>query len=151
VAVPCGYAVEGLGFFHITHDPSQKERNDARSALIRITDGELSAPNVVSELERLIPGGWMWKVEEIGKDNFKIVFPSKAELLRMVEWGVVQTKVQNAKLQIEERVVDNEVKYVLPTVWVQFTGLPRHLRDYQIMWVWTQFWGSQRMQTCVLI
>jgi hypothetical protein len=87
VAVPCGYAVEGLGFFHITHDPSQKERNDACSALIRVTDGELSAPNVVSELERLIPGGWMWKVEEIDKDNFKIVFPSKAELLHMVEWG----------------------------------------------------------------
>jgi hypothetical protein len=48
--------------------------------------------------------------------------------------GVVQTKIQNAKLQIEERVVHNEVKYVLPTVWVQFTGLPPHLRDYQVMW-----------------
>lgn len=144
MVVPCGYAVEGLDFFHITHVQSQKERNDARTTLVRVTDGELSVSDVVSELERLIPGGWKWKVEKIGMKNFKTVFPSKAELLRMVEWGVVQTKVQNAKFQIEERVVDNEVKYVLPTVWVQFTGLPLHLRDYQIMWAVGSILGVTR-------
>jgi hypothetical protein len=36
----------------------------------------------------------------------------------MVEWGggLVQSKFNNAKFQIEERLVDNEVKYVLPKV-----------------------------------
>jgi hypothetical protein len=48
--------------------------------------------------------------------------------------GVVHSKFQNAKLQIEERVVDNEARYVLPKVWAQFTGLPSHLRDYLIIW-----------------
>jgi hypothetical protein len=38
------------------------------------------------------------------------------------------------KLQIKERMVDNEVKYVLPKVWVQFTGLPPHLHDYLVIW-----------------
>jgi hypothetical protein len=61
------------------------------------------------------------------------VFPSLPELLRMVKWGVVQSKFQNAKLQIEERMVDNEVHYILPKVWVQFTGLPPQLRDYLII------------------
>jgi hypothetical protein len=51
----------------------------------------------------------------------------------MVEWGVVHSKFQNAKLRIEERMVDKEVKYVVPRVWAQFTGLPPHLRDYLIM------------------
>jgi hypothetical protein len=32
---------------------------------------------------------WWWNVEEIGKNSFKMVFPLKAELLRMVEWRVV--------------------------------------------------------------
>jgi hypothetical protein len=41
-------------------------------------------------------------------------------------------------------VVDNEVKYVLPTVWVQFTGLPLHLRDYQIMWAVGSILGVTR-------
>jgi hypothetical protein len=49
--------------------------------------------------------------------------------------GVVQSKVHNAKLRIEERMVDNEVRYVLPKVWVQFTRLSLHLRDYLIILV----------------
>jgi hypothetical protein len=52
----------------------------------------------------------------------------------MVEWGPVHTKFQNAKLRIELRMVDNEVMYVLPQVWVQFTWLPPHLRYYLVFW-----------------
>jgi hypothetical protein len=31
-----------------------------------------------------------------------MVFPSRAELLRMVEWAVVQLKFQKAKIKVEE-------------------------------------------------
>jgi hypothetical protein len=31
--------------------------------------------------------------------------------------------------------VDAEVKYVLLKAWVQFTGLPPHLRGYLVIWV----------------
>jgi hypothetical protein len=55
-------------------------------------------------------------VEEIRKNLFKTVFSLKAELQRMVEWGVVHSKFQNTKIRIEERMVDNEVKFVLPKV-----------------------------------
>jgi hypothetical protein len=48
--------------------------------------------------------------------------------------GVVHSKFQNAKLKIEERMVDVEVKFVLPRVWIQFTGLPSHLRDFLVIW-----------------
>jgi hypothetical protein len=133
-AVPRGYAVEGLGFFHIAHDASLKHKSVERTTLIKIRDKVLSIPNVISELQRLIPGGWTWSVEATGNNSFKTVFPSKAELGRMVEWGVVHTKFQNAKLQIEERMLDHEVKYILPKVWIQFTGLPLHLRDYLVIW-----------------
>jgi hypothetical protein len=73
--------------------------------LIKVTEGELSIQNVVAELERLIPGDWVWKVEEAGHNSFSTVFPLNNELLRMVEWGVVHSKFQNAKLLIEERMV----------------------------------------------
>jgi hypothetical protein len=46
----------------------------------------------------------------------------------------VHSKFQNAKLKIEERMVDVEVKFVLPRVWIQFTGLPSHLRDFLVIW-----------------
>jgi hypothetical protein len=47
---------------------------------------------------------------------------------------VVHSKFQNAKLKIEETIVDVEVKFVLPRVWIQFTGLPSHLRDFLVVW-----------------
>jgi hypothetical protein len=40
---------------------------------------------VAAELERLIPGDWVCKVEETGHNSFRTVFPAKNELLRMVE------------------------------------------------------------------
>jgi hypothetical protein len=94
-AVPCGYAVEGLGFFHILNGIVSKNGTDAHSALIRVIEGELSAQGVVAELQRLIPGDWKWNIEEAGSHSFRTVFPLKNELLRMVEWGVVQAKFQN--------------------------------------------------------
>jgi hypothetical protein len=92
-------------------------------------------PNIISELERLILGSWKWNMEEIDNNSFKTIFPSKVELQRIVKWGVVHTKFQSAKIKIEERLVDNEVKFVLPRMWIQFTGLPAHLHDFLIIWV----------------
>jgi hypothetical protein len=86
-AIPSGYAVEGLGFFFIPQDGSVKNKMDAREALIRVVEGSLAAQEVVSELERLIPRDRAWKVEDAGLNLFRTVFPSKNELLRMVEWG----------------------------------------------------------------
>jgi hypothetical protein len=37
------------------------------------------------ELERLVPAKVAWEVEEIERNIFKTVFPSKGEMLRMIE------------------------------------------------------------------
>jgi hypothetical protein len=126
--------MEGLGFFHVAFENSPRQWSEARSVVISMFDGSLTVPNIIAELERLILGTWKWNVEANGKNSFKTVFPSKSELQRMVEWGVVHTKFQSAKIKIEERMIDNEVKFVLPKVWIQFTGLPAHLRDFLIIW-----------------
>ena len=134
-AIPCGYAVEGLGFYHIPQSVTPQQRSDPRAAVIRVTDGTLTIPNVISELERLIPGKWKWNVESGGNSNtFKTLFPSKTELKRMAEWGVVQTKFNNAKLKIEERPLGDKAKFALPKIWVQFTGLPNDLHDFLTIW-----------------
>jgi len=103
--------------------------------VIRVTDGTLTIPNVISELEWLIPGKWKWNVESGGNSNtFKTLFPSKTKLKRMAEWGVVQTKFNNAKLKIEERPLGDKAKFALPKIWVQFTGLPNDLHDFLTIW-----------------
>jgi hypothetical protein len=61
----------------------------------------MNVMQVRMEMERLVLAKVSWDVE-IEKNMFKIVFPSKGEMLRMIEWGELQTKDQKAKLVIEE-------------------------------------------------
>ena len=129
------YAVEGLGFYYINTLVQSKNKSENKSAVIRVTGGSLTSANVTSEIERLFPGGWQWKVEEIGVDTFRTMFPTRAELQRMVEWGVLHTKFPGITLRFEEGADGGEVKYTMPKVWVQFTGLPKELREFVIIWV----------------
>jgi hypothetical protein len=46
-------------------------------------------------------------------------------------------------IKIEERMVDNDVKFVLPKVWIQFMGLPSHLRDSDHMASWVNHVSHQ--------
>jgi hypothetical protein len=55
MAHPCGYDVSGLGFYHIPHAPINFGRYDNRTALVTVQGGELSIPQLVVELSRLIP------------------------------------------------------------------------------------------------
>jgi RNA-binding protein YlmH len=73
-------------------------------------------------------------VEEIEKNLFKTVFPMKGEMNRMIEWGIVQTKDQKAKLFIEECGGGSNIKQVMSKVWVQMTRLPSELRDFLTIW-----------------
>lgn len=130
----CGYGGDGLGFFHIPLPAGQRIRHEPRAALVKITNGQMTVNAVISELERLIPGKWKWVVHDNGDNTFRTIFPSAAELKRMVEWGKVHTKVGEVEMEIIETGVGNEVKYVIPKVWVQCKGLPSKLREYLIIW-----------------
>ncbi|KAF0930278.1 hypothetical protein E2562_031887 [Oryza meyeriana var. granulata] len=48
-------------------------------------------------------------------------------------------------MEIVEGGVGNEVKYVIPKIWVQFTGLPKELRDYMIIWAVGSILGITKM------
>ena len=132
--IPCGYAVEGLGFYYINSPESFKNKVESKTEMIRVSGGSLTAANVTSEMERLFPGGWRWIVEETGANTFRTVFPSRAEMQRMVEWGVLHTKFTGVTLRFEESVGGDEVKFAMPKVWVQFTGLPKELREFVTIW-----------------
>jgi hypothetical protein len=85
-------------------------------------------------MDRLVPGPMKWKVHEVDKNTFKAIFQSKAELNRMVEWGVVQTKDRMAKMIIEEGSGGSHYRQALRRVWVQMMGLPDELWEYLTIW-----------------
>jgi hypothetical protein len=42
-AIPCGYAVEGLGFYFIPVIENSKIASDDKSAMVRVLEGSLTA------------------------------------------------------------------------------------------------------------
>jgi hypothetical protein len=133
-AMTCGYAVDGLGFYYIPHAATIRSKGDGKSAMIRVVEGCLNATQVTAEMERLVPGKGKWVVEEVNSNTFRTVFPSKNEMQRMIEWGMVQSKDRQAKMIIEESGGGSGIKQVMRKVWVQMTGLPGELRDFLTIW-----------------
>ena len=80
VAYAAGYAVMGLGFYHIPHPPLPRMKKDSKMARVSVVGGSLSADQLVLQLRRVVPVKWNWELKELGEDEFLTQFPSKAEL-----------------------------------------------------------------------
>jgi hypothetical protein len=102
-----------------------------KTTLVRVVEGNMNAMQIRLELERLVPAKVNWEVEEIEKNIFKTVFPSKGD---MIEWGELQTEDRKAKLVIEELSGGSSIKQVMKKVWEQMSKLPNELRDYLTIW-----------------
>lgn len=87
VAHAVGYAVHGLGFYHIPHPPLSRSKKESKKALIRVGGGKLTKEKVVSQLQRLYPGKWNWELEDNEDNTFITTFPSKSELQRAIAFG----------------------------------------------------------------
>jgi hypothetical protein len=55
LAHPCGYDVNGLGFYHIPHAPINIGKTSNTTALVTVQGGVLSIQQLITELGRLIP------------------------------------------------------------------------------------------------
>jgi hypothetical protein len=101
-ALTCGYAVDGLGFYYIPNSVAVSPKSVAKTAMVRVVEKELTAMQVKVEMERFVPAKMTWVVEEIEQNKFRTIFPSKGEMLCMIEWGMVHTKDRKAAMIIEE-------------------------------------------------
>jgi hypothetical protein len=90
--IPCGYAVEGLGFYFIPVAENPKIQTDDKFAVVCVLEGSLTAEQLVVELDKLLPGKNKWVIEEKGKDSFTTNLPSSDILNHMVNWGPMDMK-----------------------------------------------------------
>jgi uncharacterized 2Fe-2S/4Fe-4S cluster protein (DUF4445 family) len=84
-ALTCGYAVDGLELYYIPNSVAMRARSVAKTASIRVVEGTLTAIQIRMELERLVSAKVTWDVEEVEKNIFKTVFPTKGEMVCMIE------------------------------------------------------------------
>jgi hypothetical protein len=162
-ALTYSYVVDGLGFYYILNFVAIRPKSVAKTTMVRVVEGELTASQVKAEMERLASAKMTWPVEAIGQNKFKIVFPSKGEMQWMIEWGLVHTKDRKATMVTEEFDGGSSVKQVMRKVWVQMSRLPSELRDFLTIWVvgtilgvkdidivFTRKFNRSRMQVLVL-
>jgi hypothetical protein len=131
-AIPCGYAIEGLGFYFIPVAENPK--------LIQMK----KLPWYVSWRVLLLLIIWQWNlknyypakivIEEKGNDAFITNFPSSELLNHMVNWGPMDMKTMKGKIHFEKGVENDVYKYEIDKVWVQLWGLPKELREFPIIW-----------------
>ena len=145
VAHGAGYAVIGLGFYHIPHPPLPRVKKDTKKALVSVVGGILSGEQLIKQLRRVVLVKWNWELKEYGEGKFITQFPSKAELQRSIAYGGADAKgkgiPQGIRLQFEEW-QDKEKGFLLPKVWLRLTGIEEPLREFQILWAVGSLLGS---------
>jgi len=162
-AIPCGYVVEGLGFYFIPVVENLKIASDDKSVVVRVLEGSFTADQLAVELDKLLPGN-SWVIEEKGNDAFFTNFPSSEVLNHMVNWGPMDTKTVQGKIRFEKGAENDVFKYEIDKVWMQFRGLPKELWEFPIIWAigsilgvsravdmkFTKKYGRARMKVAVL-
>lgn len=133
VAHAVGYAVHGLGFYHIPHPPLSRAKKDTKMALIRVTGGQLSMEQVMAQMCRIFPGKWRWELEAHEENAFITKFPSKTELQRSVAFGGADVFGEGCPPGIRLQFTEWHGKkegYLLPKIWVRVFGLRKELREF---------------------
>lgn len=78
IAAPCGYAVEGMGFYYIPMNDNPKSNVEEHTVLVRVLDGSFTVDQLTVELDRLLPAKITWEIGLKGSDAFIITnFPSE--------------------------------------------------------------------------
>ncbi|KAG2599979.1 hypothetical protein PVAP13_5KG483000 [Panicum virgatum] len=147
VAHAVGYAVHGLGFYHIPHPPLPRARKDTKMALISIEGGQLDKEEVQRQLARIFPGKWQWELSEHEDNSFITKFPSKIELQRAIAFGGADAKgVDIPAVRIRfDMWHEKETGYLLPKVWVRVYGIRKELREFQELWTVGSMLGSTQI------
>ena len=75
VAHAVGYAVHGLGFYHIPRPPLSRTKKESKTAVISVEGGEISKEEVQRQLERLFPDKWVWELKDHEENTFLAKIP----------------------------------------------------------------------------
>jgi hypothetical protein len=148
VAHAVGYAVHGLGFYHIPRPPLPRAKKDSRTALISVEGGQVPMEEVLRQLERLFLGRWTWELKAHEENSFLDKFPSKVELQRAIAFGGADIKGDGvpvgARLKFELW-QEKEVGYLLPKVWIRVFGLQKVLYEFLELWAVGSMLGSTQI------
>ena len=140
-----GYANEELVIFQLPITDTYKPRlMNLREASVTVTGGDMLVPQVVRQLQRLVPTeNFRWEVSQVGHNLFKVQFPSRMELDRLKVFGTCRVPNSNCEITVDDWSKAIEPVDTLPDIWVLISGIPEeHIGDFLAMWALGDMFGK---------
>ena len=128
-----GHVHNDLTFFAMPiTDTYRPKTENTRMGMVTVTGGEMTISQVTNQLQRVVPvEHFNWEVIQVGQNVFRVLFPSKAELDRLIIFGTFKVPKSVCELKVDSWLAKCEPLYLLPQVWVRATGIPpRHKGDF---------------------
>ncbi|KAK1665856.1 hypothetical protein QYE76_054015 [Lolium multiflorum] len=122
-----GQAVPGESFFYLDFDEDEDEEV-TNGAVISFRQVTFAAHDLSRELQHLVEADWDWQVQEVGRNEFAVLFPSRESLQFSTRSGRLFLPLSGTVADI--RLADAEPAPVelLQEVWVKLTGIPKRMR-----------------------
>ncbi|KAM0909453.1 hypothetical protein ACQ4PT_014786 [Festuca glaucescens] len=132
-----GIGEERLCFFELPCTKSYKPKmENTRMGSLAVTGGDMTIPQIVRQLQRLVPSEhFHWDVRQVGHNVYKVAFPSKADLERLRFFGTFKVPDSLLEMKFDSWSVQIEPNCLLLEVWLRVSGLPpRRKGDFLAMW-----------------
>ena len=140
-----GVLNDGLMFYEQPTTETYKPKIDnVRLAMLTVTNGDLYIPQVVSQLQRLVPvDQFHWEVDQVEHNVFKVPFPSKSELDRLAIFGACKVPNSKCEITVVPWVTNIKPMELLPIKWIRVSGIPRKwIGDFLSLWSLGSLFGK---------
>nr|XP_051202181.1 uncharacterized protein LOC127315764 [Lolium perenne] len=124
-----GQAVPGESFFYLDFDEDEDEDEEVTNgAVISFRQVVFSASDLNRELQHLVEADWDWQVQEVGRNEFAVLFPSRESLQFSTRSGRLFLPLSGTVADIRLADADPAPVELLQEVWVKLTGVPKRMR-----------------------
>jgi hypothetical protein len=99
------------------------------AAIVKFKSSPLSASQLADELKHMVDDHWDWQVCKLTESEYSVIFPSQATLRMGTRSGKLFLPLNKVEVSIREAFLDPKPSVVLPSTWVQISGLPGSMME----------------------
>ncbi|KAE8773243.1 hypothetical protein D1007_54658 [Hordeum vulgare] len=95
----------------------------------------MTVEQVVQQLWELVSSSYRWEPVLIAENVFRVVFPTKEDLARLLKFGMCRVPSTSCVLEFDAWKSEEPPGVPLPWIWVRFSGAPsKAVNDFLVTW-----------------
>lgn len=114
-----GFGFPGQGFYSLKIPRIKKQNQPDNVGNLQILSGIAPAAKVEEELKHLVDAKWEWKVKQVDRDNYIVVFPNKMIFDTFSRFGSIELAIHKISAKVSKSDLDLEVTRRLQIGWVK--------------------------------